>query len=340
MRALLKPVIVRELGVVMLRPGPELFPLFYDRVLIDRAPEYMSGVASGELPAARQALGDDPALTAFFDSPKVISAAGGINTLESWLLRQSDDCQWAGSDYHSNQIKTARFHTGALRLCWHCDNMIHDHYTEKLVAMARTNVTAWIIDTARINLLFDESHVLTLPELCWWALNMEIVDALPEDMARRALRMPKLRIPSVSRESDIVHELPATSIVQEKAKKVLALKADPETPESFMLRPKRRRWENEKYTRWVKQQPCMCCNQQADDPHHLIGSGMGGMGTKAHDLFVIPLCRKHHDELHADTAAFEEKYGNQTQLVIKFLDRVLAIGVIGTEKKNSGEKNA
>lgn len=38
----------------------------------------------------------------------------------------------------------------------------------------------------------------------------------------------------------------------------------------------------------------------ADDPHHLIGHGQGGMGTKAHDLFVLPLCRKHHDKLHAD----------------------------------------
>jgi hypothetical protein len=32
--------------------------------------------------------------------------------------------------------------------------------------------------------------------------------------------------------------------VQETAKRVLALRIDPETPESFMLRPKRRRWEN------------------------------------------------------------------------------------------------
>jgi hypothetical protein len=86
--------------------------------------------------------------------------------------------------------------------------------------------------------------------------------------------------------------------VQETAKRVLALKVDPETPESFMLRPKRRRWENPTYTRWVKAQQCACCNNPADDPHHVIGHGQGGMGTKAHDLFVLPLCRAHHDELH------------------------------------------
>ncbi|HID3456907.1 TPA: DUF968 domain-containing protein, partial [Escherichia coli] len=54
----------------------------------------------------------------------------------------------------------------------------------------------------------------------------------------------------------------------------------------------------------------------------------GGMGTKAHDLFVLPLCRKHHDGLHADTVAFEEKYGSQLELIFRFIDRALAIGVL------------
>ncbi|EEQ9182694.1 DUF968 domain-containing protein, partial [Escherichia coli] len=54
----------------------------------------------------------------------------------------------------------------------------------------------------------------------------------------------------------------------------------------------------------------------------------GGMATKAHDLFVLPLCRKHHDELHADTVAFEEKYGSQLELIFRFIDRALAIGVL------------
>lgn len=328
MRALLKPVIVRELGMVMFRPGTELLPLFYDRVLIDRAPEYMSELASGELPPARQTLTDDGALSGFFDSEKVISAAGGINTLEAWLMRQPGDCQWPHSDYHHHELKTARFYIGALKLCWHCDTRLDGHDTEQLKAMVQVNIARWVIDTARTALGFDESHVLTLPELCWWATKLEVVDALPEGMARRALRMPQLVIQSVTRESDLTPELPATSIVQEKAKKVLTLKFDPESPESFMLRPKRIRWENPKYTRWVKAQKCACCNNPADDPHHLIGYGQGGMATKAHDLFVIPLCRRHHDELHADVKAFEKKYGTQPELVLKTLDRSLAIGVL------------
>ena len=70
----------------------------------------------------------------------------------------------------------------------------------------------------------------------------------------------------------------------------------------------------------------MCLlRQPADDPHHIIGHGMGGTATKAHDLFVIPLCRAHHDELHADLIAFEEKYGSQLELLIRFLDVRLAL---------------
>lgn len=50
--------------------------------------------------------------------------------------------------------------------------------------------------------------------------------------------------------------------------------------------------------------------------------------TKAHDLFVIPLCRECHDKLHADVAAFEKKHGTQLELLFRFMNRALAIGVI------------
>ncbi|MEY0426470.1 DUF968 domain-containing protein, partial [Providencia rettgeri] len=52
------------------------------------------------------------------------------------------------------------------------------------------------------------------------------------------------------------------------------------------------------------------------------------MGTKAHDLFVFTLSRNHHHELHTDTVAFEEKYGSQLELIFRFIDRALAIGVL------------
>ena len=328
MRALLTPEIAPRMGIVLFRPGSELMPLFMQgRVLLEPEPERYSSFASGAVPAASQPLADDPAVRAVFRNEAVIRRAGGVECLESWLLREKG-CQWPHSGWHSENMTTMRHAPGAIRLCWHCDNQLRDQFTERLESMATDNCARWVLSVVRRDLGFDDSHVVTMPELCWWLVRNDLADALPESAARKALRLPKPVVPSVTRESDLVPSVPATSIIQDKAKKVLALKVDPESPESFMLRPKRRRWVNEKYTRWVKTQPCACCGKPADDPHHLIGHGQGGMGTKAHDLFVLPLCRKHHDELHADTVVFEEKYGSQLELIFRFIDRALTIGVL------------
>lgn len=52
------------------------------------------------------------------------------------------------------------------------------------------------------------------------------------------------------------------------------------------------------------------------------------MGTKAHDILTIPLCRKHHDELHWDSKVFEQKLGTQPEMIIELLDRTYALGVL------------
>ena len=329
MRALLNPVVVTELGLVMFRPGVALLPYFRrGRMLLENEPERLAGMPNGELPPAEQPLAEAPALAGVFENESVLRRAGGINGLEIWL-ESGTGCQWPHERWHDENMTTMRHAPGAIRLCWHCDNILREHSTEQLAAIARVNCASYILTTARRELGFDDSHLLTLPEFCWWLARNGLADVLPEEAARQVLLMPKPVIKSVTRELDLVPGMPqAREIVEEVAKQVLALRIDPETPESFMLRPKRRRWENEKYTRWVKTQQCMCCNSPADDPHHLIGHGNGGMGTKAHDLFVIPLCRAHHDALHADTVAFEEKYGSQLVLLFRFLDRALAIGVL------------
>jgi len=328
-RALLNPVVVTELGLVMFRPGVALLPYFRrGRILLENEPERLAGMPNGELPPAEQPLAETPALAGVFENEAVLRRAGGINSLESWL-ESGTGCQWPHESWHDENMTTMRHAPGAIRLCWHCDNILREHSTEQLAAMARVNCAAYILTTARRELGFDDSHSLTLPEFCWWLARNGLADVLPEEAARQVLLLPKPVIKSVTRELDLVPGMPqAREIVEEVAKQVLALRIDPETPESFMLRPKRRRWKNERYTRWVKAQQCICCSNPADDPHHLIGHGQGGMGTKAHDLFVIPLCRAHHDELHADTVAFEEKYGSQIVLLFRFLDRALAIGVL------------
>ncbi|WP_033552931.1 DUF968 domain-containing protein, partial [Escherichia coli] len=236
---------------------------------------------------------------------------------------------------------------GAMVLCWHCDNQLRDQTSESLEQLAHQNLSAWMIDVIGHAISGTQERELSLAELSWWAVRNQVADALPEAVLRRSLGLRAEKIRSVYRESDIIPgEQTATSILKQRTKNiaplphfhqqqdppqekaVVSIAVDPESPESFMKRPKRRRWIKEKYTRWVKMQPCACCGKPADEPHHLIGHGQGGMGTKAHDLFVLPLCRKHHDEVHADTVAFEEKYGSQLELIFRFIDRALATGVL------------
>lgn len=350
MRALLTPEVVPRLGVVLLKPGKELMRLFRSgRVLVESEPKNMAGLATGRIPDARQPLAEDKALEAFFTSEKVINAAGGLQGLEYWLRQNIRECQYPHSEYHHHEHVSMRHPPGAMMLCWHCENLLREQTTDTLSELARRNVINWIIDTALQNLQLGRERELSLAELCWWAVYSGVADAITETMAQRGLRLPVEPFLSVYKESDIVPSVPATSIMQErlptaglvqqcwsseneqalpKLPKVLALAVDPESPESFMLKPKRRRWVNRTYTDWVKRQPCECCRRPADDPHHVIGHGMGGTATKAHDLFVIPLCRECHDELHADANAFEEKNGTQLQLLFRFLDRAIAIGVI------------
>ncbi|QKN80770.1 DUF968 domain-containing protein [Scandinavium goeteborgense] len=340
MRALLTPEVVPRLGIVLLKPGRELLSLFSGgRVLVETQPKNMARLETGRVPDARQPLAEDISLEPFFTDERVIRAAGGLPGLEYWLERNIRECQYPHSDYHHDERVTMRHPPGAMMLCWHCENKLREQTTELLEGIARRNVTNWIIDVALAGLRFNRERELSIAELCWWAVYVGLTDAIPEDMATQALMLPVEPIPTVYREADIMPNVQATSILQcrtsstvthqmQQEKKVLVLRAEPDSPESFMLRPKRRRWENADYTRWVKTQPCEGCRRPADDPHHIIGHGMGGTATKSHDLFVFPLCRECHDKLHADVAAFEQKHGTQLELLFRFLDRALAIGVI------------
>ncbi|SQD07655.1 putative prophage protein [Escherichia coli] len=122
MRALLTPEIAPRMGIVLFRPGSELMPLFMQgRVLLEPEPERYSSFASGAVPAASQPLADDPAVRAVFRNEAVIRRAGGVECLESWLLREKG-CQWPHSDWHSGEHDNNATRAGAQSVCgWHCD---------------------------------------------------------------------------------------------------------------------------------------------------------------------------------------------------------------------------
>ncbi|HAI5789161.1 TPA: DUF968 domain-containing protein [Escherichia coli] len=348
MRVLLRSVPVPELGLVVLKPGRESMQVFRSgRVLVEPEPKSMRGLPSGVVPAVRQPLAEDKSLLPFFSDERVIRAAGGAGALSDWLLRHVKSCQWPHGDYHHSEIVIHRYGTGAMVLCWHCDNQLRDQTSESLGQLAHQNLSAWMIDVIRHAVNGTQERELSLAELCCWASVNDVVDAMTENMARRILKLLGEKIRSVYRESDIVPgEQTAISILKQRTKNiaplphahqqqnppqektVVSIAVDPESPAQYLQRQKPQREEMPVYTRWVKTQKCMTCGNQADDPHHIIGHGLGGMGTKADDLFVIPLCRKCHSELHAGVKDFEEKHGSQLLLLIRFLMHARNSGVL------------
>ncbi|ENL1650992.1 MULTISPECIES: DUF968 domain-containing protein [Raoultella] len=346
MRALLNVDVARHLGVVLLKPGSELMRLFgKGRVLVEMPPSEMDSLPSGRLPDARQPLRDDTELRPFFQNERVLKAAGGINAMEEWLERSVKHCQWPHSIYHHPELVNFRHEPGVIRACWHCDNELRNQAMQSLDMLVVLNVTDWIIDTALRYLGYNHERMLSLAELCWWAVSVGVGGEITEEMARRSLKLKDEGFKSVYRESDIVPSVPATSILAQRVttlppksappesspvlpKPVVDVLVDSEAPATFFARPKRIRWESPHFLAWVKTQPCICCGQPADDAHHLIGWGQGGIGTKAHDIFTIPLCRKHHRQLHHDPLSFEREYGTQPALIIKLLDRAYALGVL------------
>ncbi|MED9851784.1 DUF968 domain-containing protein [Escherichia coli] len=348
MRVLLRPVLVPELGLVVLKPGRESMQVFHNpRVLVAPEPKSMRGLPSGPVPAVSQPLAEDKTLLPFFSDERVIRAAGGAGALSDWLLLHVKSCQWPHGDYHHSETVIHRYGAGAMVLCWHCDNQLRDQTSESLGQLAHQNLSAWMIDVIRHAMNGTQERELSLAELSWWAVCNQVADALPESVLRRSLGLRADKIRSVYRESDIVPgEQSATSILKQRTKNlaplshvhqqqippqektVVSIAVDPESPAQYLQRQKPQREEMPVYTRWVKTQKCMTCGNQADDPHHIIGHGLGGIGTKADDLFVIPLCRKCHNELHAGVKDFEEKHGSQLLLLIRFLMHARNSGVL------------
>ncbi|HDL6885632.1 TPA: DUF968 domain-containing protein [Yersinia enterocolitica] len=332
MRALLTPFIQQELGVVILKPGAELLPYLSGRLLVATEPEEFKALPSGRLPTTDQQLANDPRLLPFFEQERVINAAGGPRVLEAWV-KQLKECQWHDpDDSHVQNLTTLRYGQRSIRLCWHHDNKLREHTLPRLNQLATSNLITWIISTVCSHFRLPEGHQLTMPELCWWAVVNEVSDLLPDSIARASLRMlPAVMKSGPTRESDITWTPNPTQIIEtkvEQVKKVLALKIDAEPPASFMRIPKRQRWESRKWLTWVKSQQCCGCGSSADDPHHIIGHGQGGMATKAHDLFTIPLCRLCHDALHADMHTWEAEHGSQVVLWFHFMDRSISIGAM------------
>jgi hypothetical protein len=69
-----------------------------------------------------------------------------------------------------------------------------------------------------------------------------------------------------------------------------------------LAKPLRRR--NKAHLAYVRAQPCVICQREPCDAHHLKFAEARALGRKVSDEFTVPLCRDHHTELH--------HHGNET----------------------------
>jgi hypothetical protein len=67
-----------------------------------------------------------------------------------------------------------------------------------------------------------------------------------------------------------------------------------------------RRYRDRAHLKFVASQPCLRCERQPSEPHHLRIVQPRALGRKVSDEYVVPLCRTHHREVHrqGDEAAW------------------------------------
>jgi hypothetical protein len=72
-----------------------------------------------------------------------------------------------------------------------------------------------------------------------------------------------------------------------------------------------RRYRDRAHLKFVASQPCLRCERQPAEPHHLRFVQPRALGRKVSDEFVVPLCRTHHREVHrhGDEAAWWKSAG-------------------------------
>ena len=65
-----------------------------------------------------------------------------------------------------------------------------------------------------------------------------------------------------------------------------------------LLKDKELKIKDKKYLRWVASNPCIICQQNDCNAHHITYAMKRGISQKVGDQYTIPLCIKHHHQLH------------------------------------------
>jgi hypothetical protein len=60
----------------------------------------------------------------------------------------------------------------------------------------------------------------------------------------------------------------------------------------------KKRWQSKQYLKYVASHPCLLCQHNETQAHHITIAEKRGISQKVSDYYTLPLCYLHHDQLH------------------------------------------
>ncbi|MCP3472119.1 ERF family protein [Bradyrhizobium sp. CCGUVB1N3] len=143
--------------------------------------------------------------------------------------------------------------------------------------------------------------------LTWAKASLPLKNSLLEADARMVEATYRAKLETASgRAASVVQQSPVSDGEQNPRPEPLAA-ADavaeaalqPAAPETGLAHPKDPpRKRSKAHLLFVRDQPCLVCQQTPCDAHHLKFAQPRALGQKVSDEFTVPLCRAHHQELH------------------------------------------
>ncbi|ENK2310035.1 DUF968 domain-containing protein [Vibrio alginolyticus] len=272
---------------------------------------------------------DDLSLVTFFAHEDVQLLIGSTAKYVDTI----SECQLKDEGYCNHNLKTRVTGEGAIRLCWHHDNMADDSHQAFSIARKNTVRHGLMVVSRQLH---GEVRRITDVDLCWWAVRNDVYSLLPQPVLDRQFKREEGSkrvgvLGNVDTDARYVFEGQREQL-QRLAKPVLKLVIDDDPPAMYLRKPKPIRWVSEKYLSFVRKLPCRVCGKAAGIAHHLIGHGEGNMGSKASDLFTMPLCHDHHQELHRDVHSWECLHGDQLWHVKETIKKALIVGAVCIDK--------
>jgi hypothetical protein len=146
--------------------------------------------------------------------------------------------------------------------------------------------------------------------LAWAKATIPLKNTLLEPDARLVEAAYQIRLEDADRPAaGMADQAPALDRAQGASPEPLgAAPADPEAASLPFLQPAHEaglaypkepaRKRSKAHLSFVREQPCLVCQQIPCDAHHLKFAQPRALGRKVSDEFTVPLCRVHHQELH------------------------------------------